>query len=85
MKLSLRQIESGTALVVVMSILATLLVLVGVSFEYTQTINRHVQRSDTLENAVSIGDGTIDLMFGYWREACRKANERGAHDEPACG
>jgi hypothetical protein len=72
MKLSLRQIESGSAIVVVMSILATLLVLVGVSFEYTQTINRHVQRSDTLENAVSIGDGTIDLMFGYWREACRK-------------
>jgi hypothetical protein len=72
MKIPLRQIESGTALVVVMSILATLLVLVGVSFEYTQTINRHVQRSDTLENAVSIGDGAIDLMFGYWREACRK-------------
>jgi hypothetical protein len=71
MKLSFRQIESGTALVVVMSILATLLVLVGVSFDYTQTINRHVQRSDNLENAISIGDGTIDLMFGYWREACR--------------
>jgi len=71
MKLSLRQIESGTAIVVVMSILATLLVLVGVSFEYTQTINRHVQRSDTLENTVAIGDGAIDLMFGYWREACR--------------
>lgn len=72
MKLSLRQIKSGSAIVVVMSILATLLVLVGVSFEYTQTINRNVQRSDTLENAVAIGDGTIDLMFGYWREACRK-------------
>src|SRR3977135_1718182 len=74
MKLSLRQVESGTAIVVVMSILATLLVLVGVSFEYTQTINRHVQRSDTLENAVAIGDGTIDLMFGYWREVCRVPN-----------
>jgi hypothetical protein len=72
MKRSLRQIESGTAIIVVMSILATLLVLVGVSFEYTQTLNRHVQRSDTLENAVAIGDGAIDLMFGYWREACRK-------------
>ena len=74
MKLSLRQIQSGSAIVVVMSILATLLVLVGVSFEYTQTINRHVQRSDTLENAVAIGDGTIDLMFGYWREVCRVPN-----------
>jgi hypothetical protein len=59
-------------IVVVISIMATLLVLVGLSFEYTQTINRHVQRSDTLENAVAIGDGVIDLMFGYWREACRK-------------
>jgi len=72
MKISLRQIEAGSAIVVVMSVLATLMVLVGVSFEYTQTINRNVQRSDTLENAVAIGDGTIDLMFGYWREACRK-------------
>jgi hypothetical protein len=71
MKRSINRIESGTAIVVVMAILATLLVLVGVSFEYTTTINHHVARSDSMENATSIADGTLDMMFGYWREVCR--------------
>jgi hypothetical protein len=72
MKFPYQQNESGSTIVVVMSIMATLLVLLAVCFDYTQTINRHVQRSDTLENAIAIGDGAIDLMFGYWRAACRQ-------------
>ena len=40
--------QSGSSLVVVISVLATLMVIVGVAAEYTWTINRHVQRSNTL-------------------------------------
>jgi hypothetical protein len=71
MKRSINHKEVGSTIVVVMSILATLLVLVGVSFDYTSTINRNVARSDSMENAFAIADGTLDMMFGYWREVCR--------------
>ena len=61
----------GTALVVVMSVMVTLLVTVAIAVEYTTSIHRNVQRSRWLGNAMTIGDGTMDILFGYWREACR--------------
>ena len=64
--------ESGTAIFVVMMIVAILMVIVGAMAAYTTTINRHVQRSDTLGSAMAIGDGCIDHIFAYWRQACRK-------------
>lgn len=65
------QAEKGTAIIVVMSVLATLLVTVGIAIEYTTSVHRNVQRSRWLENAIAIGDGSVDLLFGYWREVCR--------------
>jgi hypothetical protein len=65
--------RSGSSLVVVISVLATLMVVVGVAAEYTYTINRHVQRSNTMETAVAVGDSCIDLLFANWRAICRTA------------
>jgi hypothetical protein len=63
--------QSGSSLVVVISVLATLMVIVGVAAEYTWVVNRHVQRSNTLENAVAVGDSCIDILFANWRAICR--------------
>src|ERR1700704_3962182 len=63
--------QSGSSLVVVISVLATLMVIVGVAAEYTYTINRHVQRSNTLENAVAVGDSCIEILFANWRATSR--------------
>jgi hypothetical protein len=65
--------QSGSSLVVVMSVLATLMVVVAVAGEYTYTVSRHVQRSNTLETAVAAGDGCIDILFANWRTISRTA------------
>ena len=61
----------GSALVVVMSVLATLLVTVAIAIEYTTAIHKNVLRSRWLSNATTVGDGSMELLFGYWREVCR--------------
>jgi hypothetical protein len=71
MKLQKCNKASATALIVVLSVLATLLVTVAIAVEYTTVIHRNVQRSRWLENAIAIGDGSTDMLFGYWRETCR--------------
>jgi hypothetical protein len=65
--------QSGSSLVVVISVLATLMVIVGIAAEYTWTVNRHVQRSNTMENAVAVGDSCIDMLFTNWRNISRTA------------
>lgn len=62
--------QSGSSLVVVISVLATLMVVVGVAAEYTYTINRHVQRSNTLQSAVTVADSCIEVLFANWRNIC---------------
>ena len=71
MKKTNSSFHTGSSLVVVMVVLATLMAIVGVAIEYTTNINRNVQRSITLQRATAIADGTIDFAFGYWREICR--------------
>jgi hypothetical protein len=71
MKTSSSQKQSGSSLIVVMSILATLMVIVGIAAEYTTTIGRDVQRSTGLENAIAVGDSCVELLFANWRSICR--------------
>lgn len=71
MKSPAKRNESGSSIVLAISILATLMVITGIAIEYTTTISRNVQRSNVLQNAIAVGDGTADFMFGYWREVCR--------------
>src|ERR1700730_8964151 len=73
MKTIHRRKQSGSSLVVVISVLATLMVIVGVAAEYTYTVNRHVQRSNTLQTAVAVGDSCIDILFSNWRAICSQA------------
>jgi hypothetical protein len=62
--------QSGSSLVVVISVLATLMVVVAVAAEYTNTVNRHVQRSNTIQNAIAVGDSCIEILFANWRKIC---------------
>jgi hypothetical protein len=71
MKLDIHKKESGGGIVLVMTTLSILVVIVAVAMVYTNNITRMVQRSNTLEQAVAIGEGSIDTLFGYWRETCR--------------
>lgn len=74
MKMNLRPKQSGSSLVVVIVTLATLMVIVGIAAEYTTNINRNVQRSNTLETAVAVGDSCLDLLFANWRNICRASS-----------
>lgn len=71
MKTTVRNSSSGSSLIVVIVILATLMVAVGVAVEYTTSINRNVQRSNSMMSASTIADSTLEIAFGYWREVCR--------------
>ncbi len=62
--------HSGSSLVVVISVLATLMVVVAIAAEYTNTVNRHVQRSNTVQNAIAVGDSCIEILFANWRKIC---------------
>jgi hypothetical protein len=72
MKTIFRQQQSGSSLIVVMSITATLMVIVGIAAEYTMNITRNVQRSNTLESAIATGDSCLNILFGNWRSICRQ-------------
>src|SRR5882762_4794147 len=72
MKTFLLRKQSGSTLIVVMSITATLMVIAGIAAEYTMGINRNVQRSNTLESAIATGDSSLDILFGNWRSICRQ-------------
>jgi hypothetical protein len=71
MKSHNKSTEAGSAIVVVLSITATVAVIVAVAMEYTSTIRRYVQRSQALQSAVAIGDGALESAFCYWRGVCR--------------
>ncbi len=63
--------SEGSALIIVMSVLATLLVTAAIAVEYTTAVHRNAQRTRWLSNAMAVGDGTMEILFGYWREVCR--------------
>ncbi|MEP6809131.1 MAG: hypothetical protein ABI992_02730 [Chthoniobacterales bacterium] len=64
--------ENGTAIIIVMSVLATLMVVVGVAFEYTMNVGRNVQRTNRLGSAIALADGCLEYNFAQWRDYCRK-------------
>lgn len=62
--------RSGSSLVITLTVLATLMVLVAMAAEYTTTVNRHVQRSNTEQSAISVADSCIEILFSNWRKLC---------------
>ncbi len=71
MKTQVTLSSRGTALIVVLSVIATLAVTALVAMEYTTGLRHQVQRTDGLQNAITIGDGVLDYAFSNWREICR--------------
>jgi hypothetical protein len=63
--------RTGSSLVVVLVAIATLMVIAGVAVEYTSAINRLVQRTTTLQSAVTAADATVEQLFANWRAICR--------------
>jgi hypothetical protein len=63
--------QSGSSLVVVILTMATLMVIAGIAAEYTTTISRLVQRTTTLQSAMTVADATIEQLFTNWRAISR--------------
>jgi hypothetical protein len=79
MKLFSKTAGDGSALIVVLSVIATLSVTAAISMEYTTVVRRHVQRSEALQAATTIGDGVLEHAFSYWREICRSNTDASLH------
>lgn len=73
MKTINRRNRSGSSLVITLTVLATLMVMVAMAAEYTTTVNRHVQRSNTEQSAISVADSCIEILFSNWRKICSAA------------
>src|SRR2546423_5031789 len=61
----------GSTLVVVISVVALLLVLLGMAVDYTGTISRESQRSRKTALAMEIADGHLEMLFTSWRNIYR--------------
>lgn len=72
MKTKQLKLEQGSTLVVTITVVATLLVLLGVAVQHTQTISRQSQRSRKTAQAMEIADGHLELLFSNWRNIYRK-------------
>ena len=64
--------QRGSTLVLTVSVVAGLLVLLGVAVQYTQTISRQSQRSRKTALAMEIADGHLEALFTSWRNIYRR-------------
>lgn len=64
--------ESGSALPLVLITSVVLLTATVCAFQHTLGLARNVERSNTMRQALNIGDGALEYAFGYWREVCRQ-------------
>ncbi len=69
--------ESGATIVVVISVIATMAVLVGAALDYTFTVARNVERTDKMQECNAIAMGCLNYEYMYWREYCRTTTTRG--------
>src|SRR5438128_3425174 len=63
--------QSGNGLVVTLSVLATILALLGAAVSYTAHISRISQRSRRIALAMEIADGHLEYLFTNWRNIYR--------------
>jgi hypothetical protein len=63
--------ERGSSIVIVISVVATILVLLGAAVGYTQHISRQTQRGRKSALAMEIADGHLEHLFTYWRNLSR--------------
>ncbi len=63
--------ERGSSIVIVVSVVATILVLLGAAVGYTQHVSRQTQRTRKSALAMEIADGHLEHLFTYWRNLSR--------------
>src|SRR5436190_16447413 len=63
--------NDGSTLMVTISVVATLLVLLGAAVEYTTQVSRTTQRSRKTALAMEIADGHLEMLFTNWRNIYR--------------
>jgi len=56
---------------IVVSVVATILVLLGAAVSYTQHLSRQTQRTRKSALAMEIADGHLEHLFTYWRNLSR--------------
>ena len=64
--------ERANGLVVVVSVVATILAILGAAVSYTGHISRIAQRSRRAALALEIADGHLEYLFSSWRNIYRK-------------
>ncbi|MES2569827.1 MAG: hypothetical protein V4710_07185 [Verrucomicrobiota bacterium] len=64
--------KQGATLAVVTMVVGALAVFNVCALTYTMLIAKHVKRTNTYREAVSIGDGALQHAFAFWRETCRQ-------------
>ena len=64
--------NTGSTMLLVLSVLGTLSACVIAALNYTAVVSRDVMRSNTLRSTVEVGDGVMDYAFAHWREICRQ-------------
>jgi hypothetical protein len=62
---------SGSSLVVTVSVVATVLVLLGSAVSYTQHVSKISQRTRKTALAMEIADGHLEYLFTHWRNLSR--------------
>lgn len=65
------QSEKGSTLVVTISVVAALLVLLGVAVEYSTQLSRNTQRIRKTALAMEIADGHLEALYTNWRNILR--------------
>src|SRR6266513_1965691 len=66
-----KQSVQGSTLIVIISVVAFFLVLLGMAVEFTGTISRESQRSRKTAVAMEIADGHLEMLFTSWRNIYR--------------
>ena len=72
MKNKIDNSEHGSGLVVVISVVATILILLGAAVSFTAHISRMSQRTRKTALAMEIADGHLEYLFTNWRNIYRK-------------
>jgi len=68
----LKKSKKGNGLVVVVSVVATILAILGAAVSYTGHVSRLAQRTRRTALAMEIADGHLEFLFSNWRNIYRK-------------
>src|SRR5437763_1010287 len=71
MKSNTKRSEQGNGLVVTVSVVTTILAILGAAVSYTGHLSRISQRSRRTALAVEIADGHLEYLFTNWRNIYR--------------